>query len=117
MRDSGFIFTTLSDRGLVPKMIVAVVVIIFAVFPLRCKPLHWLGERSLYFYLLQGIPMNFLRGGAFQLGDLAYALFCALAVLALTALAYRAASLCRHPYASFTGRNDKLPEPPLQSLK
>ena len=28
LRDSGFIYTTLSDRGLVPKMIVAVVVII-----------------------------------------------------------------------------------------
>ena len=81
----------------------------FAVFPTALQPPHWLERRSPYFYLLQGIPMNFLRSGAFQLGDLAYALFCALAVLALTALAYRAASLCRHPYASFTGRNDKLP--------
>lgn len=95
----------------------AVFFLFFAVFPLRSKPLHWLGERSLYFYLLQGIPMNFLRSDAFYPGDLAYALLCALAALGLAELAYRAASLCRHPYASFTGRNDKLPEPPLQSLK
>ena len=89
---------------------------LFALFPLRHRALSWLGERSLYFYLLQGLPINLLRNQRFYLSsDLLFSALCILLTIGLAALAYRAAKALEHCCTALTSLRYTLPEPPPQS--
>lgn len=89
---------------------------LFSYLPLNQKALRWLGERSLYFYLLQGLPMAILHSDRLFLKDDAlYAALCILSTLLLTALAHGLSRLPRWLFALFTARRHSLPEPPAQS--
>ncbi|MDD2956890.1 MAG: hypothetical protein PHD67_11380, partial [Oscillospiraceae bacterium] len=96
--------------------VTALLFCLFSYFPLNKKALRWLGERSLYFYLLQGLPMALLHSSWLSLRDDAlYAALCILSTLLLTALAQGISRLPGRLAAVFNARRSRLSEPPAQS--
>lgn len=96
--------------------VTALLFCLFSYFPLNKKALRWLGERSLYFYLLQGLPMALLHSSWLSLrDDYLYAALCILCTLLLTALAQGISCLPGRLAALFTARRRRLPEPPAQN--